>query len=107
MSSSETRLATCPSLPSHLADARYFHLPHACNRAERFSAKTVFWESEMASSSLMENLSNEFAAAAEQAGRSVVAVQARHRMSSSGIQWRKGVVVTADHAIRREEEIRS
>lgn len=60
----------------------------------------------MASSSLMENLSNEFAAAAEQAGRSVVAVQARHRMSSSGIQWRKGVVVTADHAIRREEEIR-
>ena len=60
----------------------------------------------MASSSLMENLSNEFAAAAEQAGRSVVAVRARHRMSSSGIQWRKGVVVTADHAIRREEEIR-
>ena len=60
----------------------------------------------MASSSLMENLSNELAAAAEQAGRSVVAVQARHRMSSSGIQWRKGVVVTADHAIRREEEIR-
>jgi serine protease DegQ len=60
----------------------------------------------MASSSLMENLSNEFAAAAEQAGRSVVAVHARHRMSSSGIQWRKGVVVTADHAIRREDEIR-
>ena len=60
----------------------------------------------MASSSLMENLSNEFAAAAEQAGRSVVAVQARHRMSSSGIQWRKGIVVTADHAIRRDDEIR-
>ena len=60
----------------------------------------------MASSSLMENLSNELAAAAEQAGRSVVAVQARHRMSSSGIQWRKGVVVTADHAIRHDDEIR-
>ena len=59
----------------------------------------------MASTSLMETLSTELAAAAEQAGQSVVAVQARHRMTSSGIQWRKGVVVTADHAIRREEDI--
>ena len=60
----------------------------------------------MASSSVIENLSNELAAAAEQVGRSVVAVHARHRIGSSGIQWRKGVVVTADHGIRREEEIR-
>ena len=60
----------------------------------------------MASASLMESLSNEFASAAEQVGRSVVAIHARHRMNSSGIQWRKGVVVTADHAIRREDDIR-
>jgi serine protease DegQ len=59
----------------------------------------------MASSSLMENLSHEFATAAEQAGRSVVAVQARHRMTSSGIQWREGVVVTADHGVRREDDV--
>lgn len=56
--------------------------------------------------SVLENLSNELAAAAEQVGPSVVAVQARHRIGASGIQWRKGVIVTADHAIRREEDVR-
>jgi serine protease DegQ len=66
-----------------------------------------FRENEMASSSLMENLSNELSAAAEQVGQAVVAVQGRHRISSSGIQWRKGVVVTADHAIGREEDVRA
>src|SRR6266571_3845294 len=51
-------------------------------------------------------LSNELAAAVEQAGRSVVAVHARPRFSSSGVFWRPGVIVTAEHTIRREEEIR-
>src|SRR6202140_5558839 len=51
-------------------------------------------------------LSIELAAAAERAGRSVVAVNARWRNASSGVIWRKGVIVTADHTIRREEEIR-
>ena len=51
-------------------------------------------------------LSTELAATAERAGRSVVAVNARWRNSSSGVIWRKGVIVTADHTIRREEEIR-
>lgn len=60
----------------------------------------------MPASSAAENLSNEFAASAEQVGQSVVTVHARHRISSSGIQWRKGVVVAADHAIRREENVR-
>ncbi|SPF31732.1 PDZ/DHR/GLGF domain protein [Candidatus Sulfopaludibacter sp. SbA4] len=50
-------------------------------------------------------LSNELAAAVEQAGRSVVAVHARPRFSSSGVFWRPGVIVTAQHTIRREEEI--
>jgi len=50
-------------------------------------------------------LSNELAAAVEQAGRSVVAVHARPRFSSSGAFWRPGVIVTAQHTIRREEEI--
>ena len=62
------------------------------------------------SGSIMENsliaLSIELAAAAEQAGRFVVAVNARWRNSSSGVIWRNGVIVTADHTIRREEEIR-
>lgn len=50
-------------------------------------------------------LSNEFAAAVEQAGKSVVAVHARPRFSSSGVFWKPGVIVTAEHSIRREEEI--
>jgi S1-C subfamily serine protease len=51
-------------------------------------------------------LSLELAATAERAGQSVVAVNARWRNASSGVLWRNGVVVTADHTIRREEEIR-
>jgi S1-C subfamily serine protease len=51
-------------------------------------------------------LSIELAATADRAGRSVVAVNARWRNSSSGVIWRKDVIVTADHTIRREEEIR-
>src|ERR1700735_2521290 len=50
-------------------------------------------------------LSNELAAAVEQAGKSVVAVHARPRFSSSGVFWKPGVIVTAEHSIRREEEI--
>jgi S1-C subfamily serine protease len=56
-------------------------------------------------SSVLETLSNEFAMAAEAVGGSVVAIYGRRWLPSSGIQWRKGVLVTADHAIRREEDI--
>jgi S1-C subfamily serine protease len=50
-------------------------------------------------------LSNHLADAVERAGRSVVAVNARQHVPSSGIYWRDGVVVTADHTIEREEGI--
>jgi S1-C subfamily serine protease len=50
-------------------------------------------------------LSNELAAAVEQAGRAVVAVNARPRFASSGVLWRPGVIVTAEHTIRRRDEI--
>jgi S1-C subfamily serine protease len=50
-------------------------------------------------------LSEGLAAAVERAGRSVVAVHARPRFSSAGVIWRPGVIVTAEHTIRREEEI--
>src|SRR5580692_8628709 len=49
--------------------------------------------------------SNELAALLERAGKSVVAVHARPRYSSSGVFWKPGVIVTAEHSIRREEEI--
>ena len=50
-------------------------------------------------------LSNEIATAVELAGRNVVAVHARPRFSSSGVFWRPGAIVTAEHTVRREEEI--
>src|SRR6516164_3921537 len=50
-------------------------------------------------------LSNELAAVVESAGRAVAAVHARPRFSSSGVFWRPGVIVSAEHTIRREEEI--
>ena len=50
-------------------------------------------------------LSNNLADVVEQAGRAVVAVNARHRIPSSGVHWRSGIIVTADHTVRRDEEI--
>ena len=57
------------------------------------------------SESVLSKFSDELATAAEQAGRSVVSVRARMRVPSSGIVWRKGVIVTANHTVRRESEI--
>ncbi len=50
-------------------------------------------------------LSNELAAAVERAGRSVVNVIARSRVPSSGVHWRQGVIVTAEHTVKQDEEI--
>src|SRR5215831_16515365 len=50
-------------------------------------------------------LSQELAAAVDRAGRAVTAVHARPRFASSGVFWRPGGIVTAEHTIRREEEI--
>jgi S1-C subfamily serine protease len=51
------------------------------------------------------SLSDELAAAIERTGGAVVAVNARRRVPSSGVHWRAGVIVTAAHSIRRDEEI--
>ena len=50
-------------------------------------------------------LSNDLAGAVERAGRATVAVNARQRVPSSGVQWRQGIVVTADHTVERDEDI--
>src|SRR5689334_10710676 len=60
-------------------------------------------ESEM--TSVVASFSQELAAAAEHSGPSVVTVHARHRVPSSGIHWRKDIVVTANHTVRREDDI--
>src|SRR5262249_56159276 len=49
--------------------------------------------------------SNELAGVVKQAEGHVVAVHARPRFSSSGVLWKQGVIVTAEHTVRREEEI--
>src|SRR5439155_5509743 len=51
------------------------------------------------------DLSNALAAATEQAAAATVAVHTETRGSSSGVIWRPGVIVTADHALRRDEEV--
>jgi S1-C subfamily serine protease len=50
-------------------------------------------------------LSNALAQATEHAAASAVAVHTEPRGSSSGVVWRSGIIVTAEHALRRDEEI--
>jgi len=50
-------------------------------------------------------LSHDLAHVVEQVSPSVVAVNARRRLSSSGVYWRDGIIVTAAHTIRRTDEI--
>ncbi|HEY5095587.1 MAG TPA: trypsin-like peptidase domain-containing protein [Candidatus Eremiobacteraceae bacterium] len=53
----------------------------------------------------LESLSNDVSGAIARAAQSVVAVDARRRATSSGVHWREGIVVTADHAVKRDSEI--
>jgi S1-C subfamily serine protease len=50
-------------------------------------------------------VSNALADATEKAAAYVVAVHVEPRGSSSGTIWRSGLIVTAEHALRRDEEI--
>jgi serine protease DegQ len=51
-------------------------------------------------------LSNALALATEQAAANVVAVHSEPRGSASGVIWRPSVIVTSEHALRRDEDIR-
>jgi S1-C subfamily serine protease len=53
----------------------------------------------------LQNLSNDLAAAVERAGRAVFAVAGRARLGSTGVHWRPGLVVTADHTVHVDEEV--
>lgn len=50
-------------------------------------------------------LSNSLADTVEQAGSSVVAVNAGTRISPSGIHWRKDIIITSDESLQRYDEI--
>jgi S1-C subfamily serine protease len=52
------------------------------------------------------SFSNQLASIAEQAAPTIVGVQSDPRTAASGVHWRPGVVVTAAHALRRDDEIR-
>jgi S1-C subfamily serine protease len=56
--------------------------------------------------SILEKISSGFASAAEKVGGSVVAVHARRWMPTSGIEWKKGVVVTVHHGVQRDEDVK-
>lgn len=56
-------------------------------------------------SNTWQSLSSEAASAIEKAGRSVVAVHARRRIPASGVIWRPGIIVTANHAVEYDDEI--
>jgi S1-C subfamily serine protease len=60
-------------------------------------------EDQMASA--LVNLSNELAAIVQNASPYVVSVAARRHQPSSGVRWSSDVIVTADHTIRRDEDI--
>ena len=51
------------------------------------------------------DLSNALARETDRAAASIVAVHTEARGSSSGVVWHSGIIVTAEHALRRDEEI--
>jgi S1-C subfamily serine protease len=53
----------------------------------------------------LSTISNELAAAVDRAAAAVVSVNARPHVYSSGVAWRPNVVVTAEHAVKRDEGI--
>ena len=56
-------------------------------------------------SSLLETLSADLASSVASAGQSVVAIHARRRIPSTGVIWRQGVIVAADHTVQKDEGI--
>lgn len=58
------------------------------------------------SKNLLLELSDAIADAAELAGKSTVLVDARRRFPASGIAFAKDLILTADHVVEREEDIK-
>jgi S1-C subfamily serine protease len=52
------------------------------------------------------SFSNQLASIAEQSAPGIVAVHSHPRAAASGVHWRPGVIVTAEHALRRDDEVR-
>jgi len=53
----------------------------------------------------LQALSQSMAKAVERISKTVVAIDARPRVATSGIVWRDGVIVSTNHTVQRDEEI--
>jgi S1-C subfamily serine protease len=51
------------------------------------------------------DLSDQLVAAVQRAGQSVLAVHGRPRIPSTGIHWRSGLIVTANHTLQTEDDL--
>ncbi len=51
-------------------------------------------------------LSNDVAAIVDHAGKSVVAIHGGGRVASSGVHWKPGYIVTTDHSLRRDDDLK-
>ena len=56
--------------------------------------------------STLQDFSNAIAGVVSQASKFVVTVHAGTRFASTGVVWQPGVVVTTDHTVRQEEDLR-
>lgn len=54
----------------------------------------------------LESLSDDLASAVNHVAHGVVAIHARRRIPASGVVWRRGLIVAADHTIHKEEDVR-
>jgi S1-C subfamily serine protease len=55
--------------------------------------------------SILETLSDDLAASVDRATNVVVAIHARRRIPSTGVLWRSGLVVAADHTVQKDDAI--
>ena len=62
-------------------------------------------ENKSETNNTLQALSRDLADVVEQVSSFVVVVNARRHLSSSGVYWRDGIIVTAAHTIRRTDEI--
>jgi S1-C subfamily serine protease len=58
-----------------------------------------------AAAGTLAGLSNDLADAVALVSRSVVAIQGRRRIPSSGVVWAPGTIITANHTVTRDEDI--
>jgi S1-C subfamily serine protease len=63
------------------------------------------WKQQIQKHNALAALSWQMAEAVERASGSIVAVDARPRVRTSGVIWRAGVIISTNHTIRRDEEI--